>query len=313
MKKLWMFLVLVVALGLTAGSAVAKTVPGGLDQSFGNGGVVEVKPPLPAGWKSQFVRALAASPDGSSYALLQRSDCEGPTCPSGRYALARYAPDGSLDTAFGGSAGAFELPVSAFTVPRMVVDSEGRLVIALPGSGQIVLHRVTATGQVDTSFGNGGSTVIQCGVCGLPIPPVAGPDGTLNIVSSALVGENGKPFGGTVATIVRLDGNGAPLATFGESGRMSIGLSGGPSVTGATLAKQGGLYLTASGSTFGIRPSHRYVLRVSAKGRLDGRSAAPPNARSNGSIRPWRPPTFKSKRSSPVPTARSTCSAVRAA
>lgn len=144
-------------------------VDGTLDQSFGEGGMVVVALPgglasLPGEYVSAEARSVTVQPDGryvvagsarvaggADVCDIKSSYCE--------YAfLARFKPDGSVDTSFG---------EGGSVVGRRV---HGRLELALQPSGKILLSdfslhvaRYDAGGSLDTSFGEGGEAgVLPC-------------------------------------------------------------------------------------------------------------------------------------------------------
>jgi len=137
--------------------ALARYRPNGsLDPSFGDGGTVVTD----VGGQ-EYGRALAIQGDGKIVLA-------GDSCNSGCHAaLARYNPDGSLDSSFGSSG----LVVSA------IDDMLGARTLAIQGDGKIVLAgtshsgatfdfalaRYNDDGTLDPSFGNGGIVVTDLG------------------------------------------------------------------------------------------------------------------------------------------------------
>jgi uncharacterized delta-60 repeat protein len=132
-------------------SLVRYLTDGGLDPSFGTGGVVrtDVGPGL------EFIYAMASQPDGKIVVT-------GPV-QAGDFAVARYAADGDLDPTFGAGgivltdvAGATDSPSA------VVVQPDGRIVVAGLAAGasgddeDFALARYLADGTLDPSFGTGG-------------------------------------------------------------------------------------------------------------------------------------------------------------
>jgi uncharacterized delta-60 repeat protein len=137
--------------------AIARTTPHGrLDRDFGSGGVVET--PIPNGASSSNFAAdiaydVLVQPDGK-YVVV--GNAQG----YGYYgmALARYNPNGSLDTSFGTNGTVFTDNGEAVSV---ALQGDGKIVVAgessqIPGQPEFTVARFTANGQLDTSFGNSG-------------------------------------------------------------------------------------------------------------------------------------------------------------
>ncbi|HEY3185944.1 MAG TPA: delta-60 repeat domain-containing protein [Solirubrobacteraceae bacterium] len=127
------------------------TTSGQLDPSFGGDG--HVRTDFPGG--SAGAMAVTVEPDGKIVAVGRGGESFNSLCsPRCSYALARYNPDGSLDSSFGGGGlveQGFDLPAIAEAV---AVQRDGKTVVA--GSGRVA--RFTAQGALDPAFGSGGST-----------------------------------------------------------------------------------------------------------------------------------------------------------
>jgi uncharacterized delta-60 repeat protein len=131
--------------------ALARLTPDGqFDPAFGVAGRVRTDFP----GASAGAMAVTVQPDGKIVAVGRAGESFNTLCsPRCSYALARYNPDGSLDSSFGGGglvAQGFDLPTTAQAV---VVQADGKIVVA--GSGRVV--RFTRRGDLDPVFGNGGS------------------------------------------------------------------------------------------------------------------------------------------------------------
>jgi len=129
------------------------TASGALDQSFGNGGTVstDIQPDfLDLGYgvalapRGKIVVAGWGLPEGAS----------GP----GVIDLARYNPDGSLDTSFGGDGTVVSRPDEDSGAHSVVVQPDGKLVVAgFIGLSGLAIVRYTASGVLDlvTTVGPG--------------------------------------------------------------------------------------------------------------------------------------------------------------
>ncbi len=80
---------------------------------------------------------------------------------SDRITLTRFDDQGRLDTSYG-AAGTVEITLSAMSYPAaMVTDQFDRTTVAGVSEGQFVITRVDQTGQLDTTFGSQGITLIS--------------------------------------------------------------------------------------------------------------------------------------------------------
>lgn len=129
------------------------------------------------------------------------------------FTLARYNPDGSIDTSFGNAGNVVSSGLG--TINSVVQLSDGKLVAvgAQFGSKEIVIARYTSSGALDTSFGDAG--VIRTNPNSLP--------GSLFDVT---VQNDGKIVGcgysGSDLLIVRFLANGALDTTFSGDGIATI-------------------------------------------------------------------------------------------
>lgn len=146
---------------------------GSPDPSFGNGGFVENQFTYPA-----FMRAVVLQPDGK-IVVAGDSFLPGDPNPVGEFMLARYNPDGSLDSSFGTGG----VTNTAFPEPGPSWSASADALVVLP-DGKIVaggtagwddgafcgppsmfaLARYTSDGVLDATFGDGG--IVQTGFLG---------------------------------------------------------------------------------------------------------------------------------------------------
>jgi uncharacterized delta-60 repeat protein len=74
-----------------------------------------------------------------------------------RIALARYLPDGRLDASFDSDGRAItDIPNTQEQATAIGVQADGRIVIAVAGTGDLTLARYLASGSLDPSFGEAG-------------------------------------------------------------------------------------------------------------------------------------------------------------
>lgn len=256
---------IVMAGGSTSDFVLARYLADGtLDASFGTGGVVTTD--IAGGFQQEQAHAVLVQPDG-------RIVVAGTARPAGGgqalvVALARYLPDGTLDTTFGTGGAVFNAaqPGTAFAI---ALQPDGKLVIAgeAPVIGNpndfsdVLLARYDASGRLDPGFGQGGRVVTDV---------VGGNDRARNVlvlpdgrivasgIESGLV--NTQP-----TLVMQVLPDGQPDPAFGTQGKLR--LTG--ALVGWALARQAdGKLLLGGSSEFG--PAARAaVLRLAADGSLD--------------------------------------------
>jgi uncharacterized delta-60 repeat protein len=270
MRKLWLTLVVCALAGGTLGAGAAQAR---LDTSFGQSGYVDVSPPLPAPWRNQYVRHLDAATNGSSFALFERQYCAGQAGCFDSDNLFRYQGDGSLDPYFGGPGGSFQLPQEGEGIPALAVDSRGQPLLAQATANRVVVRRLTPSGVPDSSFGTNGAVELECECEYGRTQLVPGLRGSLTVALPhgrfGDPGAGGTHLTGTAFTLVRLKADGARDPRFGRRGRMTFGLKDAATFNASATSRGGALYLSGPGCCSSGIPG--FVVRVSAKGRLDGR------------------------------------------
>jgi uncharacterized delta-60 repeat protein len=138
--------------------ALARYNPNGsLDTSFGSGGTVSTV----IGARQSQVDGVAIQPDGKILVVGEESDSTGVTLNPLHLAVARYNPNGTLDTTFGSNGAVFS-PIGTWQSEGRAValQADGKIVVAgyfyLNQQTQFAVFRYTPNGTLDTTFG--GST-----------------------------------------------------------------------------------------------------------------------------------------------------------
>src|SRR5262249_47331604 len=158
------------------------------------------------------VEALALQPDGKIVAAgVSESD----------FALARYNPNGSLDTTFGtGGTLTTDFGSDSDQLRSVLLTADGRIV-AVGSTGGRTTHlapaRYTANGTLDAGFGTGGKVTTDfIGPLEDKAQAVAvQPDGKLIVVGTSTVGS------GSELAMVRYLANGVLDSAFGTGGRVT--------------------------------------------------------------------------------------------
>ncbi len=194
---------------------------GSLDTSFGNNGVVAT--PL-SQYSSIHTDALLLQPNGELIVVADTYQSA-----SQQWVLARYTTNGSLDTSFG-SQGIATTPSASNQLGNTVVDGAvlypstdtangGKIAVVgyntALSSGPL-LARFNTNGSLDTAFGSGG--FVPVGVTGGVVF-----DSSERFVIGGTA--NGNTNNSSMA-LERLNADGTPDTTFGNSGALSAGMPG---------------------------------------------------------------------------------------
>ena len=263
---------------VAVGSVVAGSRPvflvarfladGSLDPSFGSLGAVATG----FGDLTASANAVLVQPDGRIVAVGVSG--AGAYSELNDFALARYFPDGSLDTSFGnGGKVVTHFPGVDNTGSRangVALQPDGQLLVsgAYKNEGtprRLALARYHTDGTLDATFGNQGRTTTTLGTGeALPGGIVVQSDGRIVLSGSSTTGRRNHDF-----ALVRYDANGALDSGFGDGGRVIHDLFGTSDDIGYALALQRDGKLIVSGRT-GDYPNFEFGLaRFLTDGELD--------------------------------------------
>jgi uncharacterized delta-60 repeat protein len=177
---------------------------GSRDLTFGSNGFRTIT----FGGAYDDIEGMAIGPDGKIVAV-------GTGGSSNRFAVARFHANGSLDTGFSGD-GKLTIDASG-GAGGVAVQSDLRILLGLPFYGTpsgFRVCRLNVDGSFDTTFGNGGCSVIATGTQARAQTLVVQPDGRI------LVGGYDYINGGWDWVIVRFNADGTPDDSFGVNGRV---------------------------------------------------------------------------------------------
>ena len=227
--------------------AVARYLPdGSLDPGFGDGGVVLTS----FGDINALAETVALQPDGGIIAAGYTIDNNTGT---GGFALARYLPDGTLDTTFSGD-GKLMLDVGFGQVNDLVVQPDAKIVAI----GTAGLTRFQADGTLDITFGTGGLVSVDFD----QLTGALQSDGKIVTAGSFL---DVNPFQRGFA-LARFLPDGSLDTTFGSGGRVNTDVGDEGVIFTLTLQPDG--KIVAAGDS--LSPGVNFTLaRYLADGTLD--------------------------------------------
>jgi uncharacterized delta-60 repeat protein len=217
---------------LLVSSTLAAAQAGQLDPTFGQGGIVTADFGDQINSNRAVASAVTIQPDGKILV------CGGVPTSSGfpTAAIARYNPDGSLDTSFGTSG--FAITSNLGVLAAITIQTDGKIVVAGPiGAIEINVARYLANGYLDATFGTGGiftsGFIFNAGATQSAV--AVQPDGKILVADGVLL---------------RLLANGQLDTSFGASGVATVV---GSQAIALALLPTNGKILVASNSGFASR------------------------------------------------------------
>ena len=226
--------------GFPAQFALARyNANGSLDASFGHGGTqtTEFGSPEAGVFSDNGAFAVALQRDGKIVVVG--------AAPYGRFAVARYNANGSLDGSFGnGGTQTTGFGGSAYDVALQfegISETEKIVVVGQTGGGDFALARYNPDGSFDASFGNGGTQTTDLG--GWESEPSVAilDDGRIVVAGTSLVGQASK------FALARYNTDGSPDLSFGRDGKQTTDF--GVRHDGKAVAIQADGKIVVAGST----------------------------------------------------------------
>ncbi|MGF1471805.1 MAG: hypothetical protein ACFB50_08705 [Rubrobacteraceae bacterium] len=246
---------------------------GSLDSSFGTNGTVVTD----IGTDGSQASGVVLQPDGKIVAAGFAED--GPGDRS--FALARYNPNGSLDTTFnptGSTPGTVTTDVGESgnsVAGGVALQPDGKIVAAgfaadSSGGGEFALARYNPNGSLDTTFGTNGTVVTDVGSEGSQIDGVAlQPDGKIVAAGFTGDGRSSNEF-----ALARYNPNGSLDPTFNPTGATpgivttSVGGSGDSQAKSVALQPDGKI-IAAGYARDGSGDQEFALARYDPNGSLD--------------------------------------------
>jgi uncharacterized delta-60 repeat protein len=212
--------------------------------------------------------ALVLQPDGKLVAAGSLST------PFIQFALARYMPDGSLDSSFG-SGGKVTTNFSG-AATALVLQPDGKLVAAgfTNFPSDFALARYNGDGSLDASFGTGGKVQTNFGGSSHSATAsalVRQPDGKLVVAGSFFDGVNGN------FALARYSADGILDAGFGSGGLVLTPIGTSIADVGSLLLQPDGMLVVAGFAS--IASEQSFVLA-----RYDANGASDPNFGIGGKV-----------------------------
>ena len=240
--------------------AIARyTTSGGLDPTFGGDGKVttDLTPKVDYAWAVAIQEADDKIVVGGFAAGA-----------GGRFAVARYDPDGTLDATFGGGDGwvATNFTPTYDYIDDITIQADGKIVAAgvanyYSRTGGAALARYEADGTLDAGFSGDGKILANVG---------PGFDGTYAVALQpadqkiVAAGETGKRF-----VVLRYDTAGMPDATFNGDGKAITNFTPGSDYADEVLVEGDGDIVAAGATDYFGRDGRFALVRYGTNGALD--------------------------------------------
>lgn len=227
---------------------------GYLDSSFADGGVVVTNVVAD---EADVAEAVALLSDGRLLVAGYASNGSNQD-----FLLMRYTADGELDDSFG-TGGSVIIDFGAFErVADLAVDGAGAIVLVGTRGNDMAIARVSAEGDVDEAFGDGGKAVLDRGEIEEAVAVIIGSDGAI------YVGGTVQDGGVRNMAVARLTPTGDLDTSFGEDGWGLAGSASGETFAHDMLLLPNQTLLLVGGWLEG-EVTEAAAARIDLSGRLD--------------------------------------------
>ena len=244
------------AANFTRFAFVRYQADGTLDPTFGIGGKTTV-----AAGRGAFSALL--QPDGK---IVAAGDAINASGSMSGFALVRLDADGSPDATFDGDGQVKTLFASFGGASSVVLQTDGKLVVAGVGDANFALARYNGDGSLDSSFGVDGTVTTNLGGFDSILALALQPDGKL--VAAGIT----RSTGPARVAVARYESGGALDPTFGVGGVLISDLGGAPdAVVDAVSVDASGRILVAGNRQSGPVATDRdfVVARFGSSGTPD--------------------------------------------
>jgi len=269
----WHYLILLAAISGPFFIAGSTSIPadGDLDPSFGTGGIVLTD----FNNSTDLASAVALQPDGKM--VVVGSTYTNNNSSGKDFALARYNPDGALDTSFGNNGKVTtDFPNRAAAISAVVVQPDGKIVVAggvyplFVFAGDFTIARYNPDGSLDTSFGAGGIvTTIFPGDGSFAFALALQPDGRIIAAGTDFFDFNPGDMSDTDFALARYNPDGSLDTTFGNGGTVTTDFLGHEDDVFSVLIQPDGKIVAVGSANSPVDYYDFAIARYLANGTLD--------------------------------------------
>ena len=240
---------------LPIASADAASPAGTLDTAFGTNGIVQTD----FAANSDVARSVVEQPDGKLVVASITTNLLNQVANSD-FGLARYNPDGSLDSTFGtgGKVSTDFAHGSLDEVFGVALQSDGKIVAAGRSNANLALARYNDDGSLDASFGTGGLVTTDLGSSEVIRAIVIQPDGKIVVAGAT----------GADMVLARYDTAGALDPGFGTGGIVKTDFNGGTDLARGLVLQDDGKIVAVGRTQLGTMVGFA-IARYNPDGSLD--------------------------------------------
>ena len=189
------------------------------------------------------------------------------------FALARYNPDGTIDSSFDGD-GTVTTDFGALSdddARALVIEPDGRIVVVGTAGEDIALARYMPDGKLDTTFGSGGTKITDLGFDDVATGVALTPDGKIVISGYTIGAKLNNDF-----LLARYNTDGTLDTTFGTGGTVKTDLGGGDDLAENLTIDAVGRIVVVGQSTSPTNPpfNDMALVRYNADGTPDASFAS---------------------------------------
>ncbi len=257
-------------LAILASVQTVRAADGDLDPAFGSGGTLMTDFNRSTDWAN----AVAIQPDGKLVVVgttYKQNDYSNED-----FAVARYNPDGTLDSSFGrGGKVRTDFPGLAAVASSVVIQPDGKIVVAggafplFTFLGNFEIVRYNSNGSLDRTFGNGGivTTVFDAGSYANAV--ALQPDGKIVAVGSDFVDFVVGDQSDIDFALARYNPNGSLDTTFGNGGLVSTDFVGKEDDAFSVLIQPDGKIIAVGSANDPVRNYDFAAVRYLTNGTID--------------------------------------------
>jgi uncharacterized delta-60 repeat protein len=244
---------------------VAYTPSGSLDTTFGSGGKAITAVGNIGSTRLSAAQYSSTDPSGNANKIVVVDN------GGNGITLARYNPNGTLDTTFGTN-GVVTTPFNGVAL-SVAIQPDGKIVVggSASNSADFALVRYNPNGSLDTTFGTGGEVLTPVPGGGTISSVVVQPDGKV-VVGGYAYADNYNGQALTEFTLARYNSNGSLDSTFGSGGIVYTywpGASGQGSINALALESNGQIVAVGKASPGTPGATAWGVARYNGDGSLD--------------------------------------------
>jgi uncharacterized delta-60 repeat protein len=254
----------VAGLGVLGGVTGAQAAAGGLDTSFGTGGIVTTS------YNGPFPGDAALQPDGK---IVVIAGFDNDPAATEAFGVLRYLANGAPDAGFGSGGRVSTSFTNFLNQPNDVaLQADGKIVVAGEAQSadgtvsEFAIARFNANGTLDTTFGTGGK--VTTNIVG------AMPGGVSDPAQAVLIQADGKILAAGLSSACAKCAHLSALARYNANGSLDTTFGTGGTVAVTAISQVTALAEDAAGNIFAVNGAS--IAEFSAAGALQSQVTPSP-------------------------------------